>query len=705
MSLNKKNKSFRSRRGIRFANGRRGVSPAAGFVGGPPITRTRPAEGVEENELRGVDSIIVGASSMTSVTGTFDMENTVSYGGAAARRALNVSLLGTASPSWTHASIGNNQAFVISAFTSSNHESTSLNLYRSGTEMLESSQVPATAPLYYSKMERFSTLIVKKSASFFDTVVPYSGALVPTTFFASTGTLLTMVTGSNTAPLSCSFRHPASIRIDVPQRGKLVDLKVWIEIVQDSGSAASPSGQHWPLSTIGVAIRSPNVRWGHAHPMRNDPILIRGYSDSAISSIDPDAPQDIYWPPAAFYRDTFLLWEGPGVYDTSHRGSSEPSNPAIGKLMPMWNRDRGMRTVFSDGGSTPNPRHLYSETSPSGNFVGSPNSALGRNNAYGMDVPWTSDVTAVPDVSTHKAAGSPPKGWLTGPANTAASNEWPTTGSNYGTNSIKPHYPLLESIYQIKRVGDESPIIGSIVNFVPGGLSFPAEPPSQWHGFRPGLRGTEISGTWEILFAGASNTFGPNGSWDSNSGAKLVNTYFRQVRLEFTFENNVGPASVRARTTLTPRRSGPMMVGRVSGSAPIIGDMQSGSWDAYVNETWINVPNSSEIGKTFGIQMNTGSYSDNYALLYRLTGALGTISGSAPGWLLNNRFGMPLIPESSASLSPSDPQSVVARLTPLATVYPRRELGSTQLLTDVAHDISPARTLIQLAADFVSGST
>lgn len=602
-------------------------------------------------------------------------------------------------PSWTNWHLGSSRAYVITPLSSSRHETQILNYYRSGTELVESSPVPASAPLFYSKQNRLQTIVVKHTASFFDTVVPYSGVIVPVSFAPLTGALLTAVTGANMPAISCSLRYPATIRIPVPVQGRLVDIKVWVEIIHLSGG----TGKVYPLGTLGLALRSPNVQWGHAHPVRNDPVFTRAFGAGAgsIVDIDPDAPPDLYYPPANFYRDTFLLWEGLGMCQDGQRGPGDSSDNAVDKFWPVWQRDRGMRTVFSDGAQIPNPRHL-TELSPSGsNYNGAPNSYFGINSPFGMDVPWTSDRTIFPATESRQAAGSPPPGWLSGPANTAAVNEWPTTGVNYGAEQLKPLYPLLESIYQKKSIGNEVPLIGSIVKSPVIGLDLPQKPVEEWRGFRPGLRGTEVSGTWELLIAlpGALHEWNRDSAFENR-------VYFRQARLEITYETGVAPATVRSSNRFSPNRPGPMLVNRISGSAPMIGDMGSGSWDGFVSENYVDVPQGAAIGRSYGLRLDDGSFNrTDYALVYRLSGSLADISGSAPGWLLNNPFGMPRIPESSASLTPpSMSESFVSR--PSAAFFtPVKTLDGARRLADVAADFNPPKTLVQMASAFVSSSS
>lgn len=109
-------------------------------------------------------------------------------------------------------------------------------------------------------------------------------------------------------------------------------------------------------------------------------------------------------------------------------------------------------------------------------------------------------------------------------------------------------------------------------------------------------------------------------------------------------------------------------------------------------------------GTSTGIVLLTGSaVNGSFGLAYRLTGALASLSGSTPGWLLNNEFGMPWIPLSSASL-------VDFTVEPVVTVRPQTLLSTppildgAQRLADAARDASPPQTRADYVADVVTGS-
>ena len=109
-------------------------------------------------------------------------------------------------------------------------------------------------------------------------------------------------------------------------------------------------------------------------------------------------------------------------------------------------------------------------------------------------------------------------------------------------------------------------------------------------------------------------------------------------------------------------------------------------------------------GMSTKIVLLTGSaVNGDYALAYRLTGALADLSGSTPGWLLNNQFSMPWIPISSASLVDFTVEPVVS-IHPQDILAVTPILGGAERLQDAARIASPPRTRAQYAADVVTGS-
>lgn len=590
---------------------------------------------------------------------------------------MDSNLTGTfESPSWTHASIGSNQAFVGMALTSSDYENVAFNTYVSGIDVLESSAVPATQITHYSKEQRFQTITVKKSASFFDTVPnqfnssSFGGRYAPPlSFVPGSGSLVSQINNPGGAPFNTGSNgiHPAAITLDVPVSGKLVDIRVWVELHHESSSV---NLKYTPLGSLSISLRSPNLSWGWANPIENDDFL-----DSAGGS----QSQFELW------HNSFLLWNGPGtvasllsyenftvlveptIFEGIGTGTSN-GNAKWHSMFAGWDRDLGMRTVFGDGASTQNPRVNYS-SNLSGNFVGAPNSNLGINSAWGLGVTWTG------------STGSPPRGWLTGPGGTANVNEWPTTGVNNGADFMRPVYPLLDPILQtiptVPGVNYPATIVDK--NSFLRNTNF-----TSFVGLRPGLRGTEISGTWLLMFAA-----GPD-----NTPQSTFPLWFRQARLEITYETGMTGERIRRRTPPVSPRD--MLLYSVSG---VIGSsFTTASWN-----TSMTIPGQNSIARTFGVTPNSGVVDVSKALRYRLTGSLADLVGTTPGWLFTGPFGMPVIPESSASLVSTTQQTVVSR--PFSDfLQPRRDLDTSQRLIDVAADTKPQVSLRDLAIAFVSAS-
>ena len=129
-------------------------------------------------------------------------------------------------------SASNNLQFthVIPDISSSKHEVTSLNAFFSGTEVLEDSEVPAVANSYYSKQNRFVRKLYALTAS--------SGMTVNPTIQRPPSNLEFGLGRATFQSISGSYRNnnywnPAVFEIDVPDYGKIKDIKVWLELIHD----------------------------------------------------------------------------------------------------------------------------------------------------------------------------------------------------------------------------------------------------------------------------------------------------------------------------------------------------------------------------------------------------------------------------------------------------------------------------------------
>lgn len=603
-------------------------------------------------------------------------------------------------PSWTQSQVGVNHSFVSQAVSSSQYETRNLNCYFSGTVVLETTPIPASGSLFYEKQIRLVTKTYKVSASL-------ETALL-TRKLSATGSIFTGATASF-VPISgvfCSkhdydFLHwpqqAWAIPINVPDFGRLRDIKVWVEILSDPYSSNTPAtgtfGQAngFGLGCLSIGLRSPSLQGFYGIPSWNDPRIvpstnpgenITDYTNLKLivpSSLADPANHDILEAFKEFYRNTFVLWDsgaywnftanvtsgsntfGSGIRYGSHGGGG---NTSIDVTVPVWDTDRHIRTVFSDGSTIPNPRHvdqlydsnvtqIFPESVLSGNspcVVGGAltgtNEQFGYGRAWGGHFPWFAD-SRVKGLNIPSVTGTVPNGWLTGPGSTAAPGEFDTKGMNLGPTDIRPVYPLLDTIRE--------------VSFPPPSGSYPS---TVFTGIRPGLRGSEINGTWWLVVMDRTGYNG--GSFDVN-GQQFDGCWFRQARLEITYDSNRSSSETllsksrrfkKTNVGLAPRRL--CMVRDAVSFMSISGSANYTGQGFRHNLCMVFTDFPDVYGRSVGITDRTGSV-PNFAVFTRLTGALadrlyasaslGPGSGTAHAIYsyLNNPFGTPYIPLSSGS--------------------------------------------------------
>ena len=160
-------------------------------------------------------------------------------------------------PSWTQIEAEKKHAFIIGELSSSDHECTSLNAFRSGTVRLEGTQVAASGTSYYSKRNSLQKLTYKLSASallpgFSDnenTASTYESAARANTEF---------IEGSGSYRNN-SYWNPAVFDIDVQEYGKIRDIKVWVEFIHDhrggTGTGSADASNIFWSGGVGVAAR------------------------------------------------------------------------------------------------------------------------------------------------------------------------------------------------------------------------------------------------------------------------------------------------------------------------------------------------------------------------------------------------------------------------------------------------------------------
>lgn len=228
-----------------------------------------------------------------------------------------------------------------------------------------------------------------------------------------------------------------------------------------------------------------------------------------------------------------------------------------------------------------------------------------------------------------------------------ASDEFATYGRQVGPATIRPVYPLLSDVYATKIFDQTPSVTGALQVFLSRG---------QTTGVRPGLRGTEVNGTWQFLFGAAEKNF------DTELGAQAddaAGVWVRQVRLEFV--SNIGNPIVEfspsrgrlySRFSNVPYPEGYNRIAILSGSS---------EWD--VGLLYSKDLTFPEYGRSVSITADQNSVSDSFAVLVFITGALAArLSASGVtdlSWFLNgNQFGTPYIPDSSMSLGTGSAEQV-----------------------------------------------
>jgi len=371
-------------------------------------------------------------------------------------------------------------------------------------------------------------------------------------------------------------------------------------------------------------------------------------------------------------EDLTAIWELSSSQDATHTS---------------YDTDIDMRTIFTDSSKNLNPRNLsslydsLSDISPGdskrpylrffdGRAYPSPFSASlpilqafgvwglvsashlfdppkGQSTALsGANIPWMLDPRIPPGIfhglnyqptTTSSIGWSPPTGWLTGPGGTANVNEFPTTGSNLGPVDLQPVYPLLDDIY-VEKIWDQESLTSNptVLPTTRGKIV----------GFRPGLRGTDINGTWKLMIgmagapvANVPTAGGRNGIW------------FRQARIEFTVDEGEGTRAtydskkLRFKKSGTPQKPGKRRVAVMSGSS---------EWD--IGISYVFVEQQADYGRSYGITSQTDS--NQFAVFSQLTGTfVDILSGSGDlesvqSTYLTNEFGTPYIPLSAGSAEP-----------------------------------------------------
>ena len=282
----------------------------------------------------------------------------------------------------------------------------------------------------------------------------------------------------------------------------------------------------------------------------------------------------------------------------------------------------------------------------------------------GANFPWMLD-SRIPPGNFKNRAGIPvrdvPAGWLTGPGQSAGTDEFPTSGSQIGPPTIRAVYPLLDDVF-VQKMYFQQPISSSI-----SGL------PSSRKivGFRPGLRNTEVHGKWKLMIGNTAD-YNATGSPPAISGSERGGFWFRQLRLEFTLDQGAGISETsfasrskkKSQGSYVATREGVRVIDVLSGSS---------SWDIGTNIVYVEQQQT--YGRSVGITSDKAD--STYAVYSKITGSFAAIlSGSGKlssveSSYLSNEFGTPYIPLSSGSGEP-----------PSSDTYDQDEFKNTKRVFD-----------------------
>lgn len=543
------------------------------------------------------------------------------------REQLNVS----SSQAWSQTRIGiSNQTFVSQPISSSRHEVQNRGCFFSGTQNISVGSIPFSASLYYEK-----SLPLKKTV--------YKWAATDAAAGGYNATYGLQVAAS------ASIARPHMFAIDVSDFGTIVDVRVWVEVMQPSGSI----GNHPHLGQFGLSLRSPGVSFKSAHPIRN--FEGKGEDPGARSENDRILKALVNGTGSVeeFYASSYLLWEPASIFagnNSMYTGmdddfpTTDGGGDGLALRMPVWDRDMGMRTVFCDSAGCRNPRDIYdvyirefAAVKAAGTATAAPNysslvQAQRLAGAFGSKLgngyPWYSDTDFA--AAAGGAAGSPPPGWITGAGGVPSTGEYATTGSNYGPDEIKPIYPLLDDVVAKKIYHNDGPEGDTSIYHWANWRT--------WVGHRPGLRGKEMNGRWILMVA---NTQIPASTYAA--------TYLRQWRIEITYRQNIDtkanivPTRKPRRSSSVPFIPGLRLIGVVSGSNPFQQLASEGAdgklYNVYADyfttgiyvDSGYELENNRTIGRTFDLE-EFGKR--NYAV-YTASVDLEEFSGSYSRTLVN----------------------------------------------------------------------
>ena len=174
-------------------------------------------------------------------------------------------------PEWVQTRNGVNHAFVIQPLSASSYEEVNLNAYKRGTTQLEQTAVPVSSNDYYTKESaRITKTYTLTASADLSGTHPFVGQLVP-----------------EFGNMCFNTNAGLEFKVNIPDYGKIENIRIWVEIVNDT---VSPPPFGFPtngLFGLNMAIRSPNVKGFVSEPWANNTDFVTVEDRSKVASAAP----------------------------------------------------------------------------------------------------------------------------------------------------------------------------------------------------------------------------------------------------------------------------------------------------------------------------------------------------------------------------------------------------------------------------------
>jgi hypothetical protein len=307
----------------------------------------------------------------------------------------------------------------------------------------------STRPEYYAKTYTTSTDDPRFVKYIYSVDYTLSG-VIP----GASGTYITPASGASESTfdlnlgrlIDANSHDPFVVNIPVSKRGKIRDVKVWVEAVHRNRSGDTNSG----LQGLQISLVSPNVKFPGAYPLWNMPGASDFQYDGNPNITGTDNLVNGTFSrrvPSIFTSGAYVLWDG---HKASPALKYAADNLGLQNDYHEFDSDIDMRTIFTDSSQNDNPRsrirvfpsasdvHPGAATNLSATLIyglkplsyyWSPSNFAQRYysgtfswsgisaSLSGAVVPWFVDPRLSPGLMNQTVVGVPPDGWVTGNPN------------------------------------------------------------------------------------------------------------------------------------------------------------------------------------------------------------------------------------------------------------------------------------------------